>query len=64
MLTILSQKKNEEELIATSEEIYEDPEIDKVVISAGGGEVILSISGEELLRKILNGREKSSLLYR
>ena len=57
-------KKNEkEEVVALAEDIYEDHGIDKVVIVAGGREVILSISAEELLRRLLNKREKSSLMY-
>ena len=56
-------KKNEEEVIASADDIYEDPDIDKVVIDAGGREVIISIRTEKCLCKILNEREKSSLLY-
>ena len=56
-------KKNEEEVIATAEDIYEDPDIDKVVIVAGDQEIILSTRAEELMRRLLNKREKSSLLY-
>ena len=55
--------KNEEEVIASADDIYEDPDIDKVVIDSGDREVILSMHAEKRLRKILNEREKSSLLY-
>ena len=55
--------KNEEEVVGSADDIYEDPDIDKVVIDAGGREVILSIGAEKRLRKILNEREKSSSLY-
>ena len=55
--------KNEEEAVVSADDIYEDPDIDKVVIDAGDREVILSMRAEKRLRKILNEREKSSLLY-
>ena len=55
--------KNEEDVIASSDDIYEDSDIDKVVIDAGDKEVILSIHAEKRLRNILNEREKSFLLY-
>ena len=58
-----TSKKNEKEVIASSEDVYIDLHIDKVVIEAGGVEVTLSIRAEEYLRNILNKREKSSLLY-
>ena len=38
--------------------------IDKIAIDVGGKDVILSITAEEKLRKLLNKREKSSLLYK
>ena len=55
--------KNEEEVIASADDIYEDTDIDKVVIESGDREVILSMRAEKRLRKILNEREKISLLY-
>ena len=55
--------KNEKEVIASADDIYEDVDIDKVVIDSGDREVILSIRAEKRLLKILNEREKSSLLY-
>ena len=55
--------KNEEDVIASPDDIYEDSDIDKVVIEAGGKEIILSIRAEKRLLKILNEREKSSSLY-
>ena len=55
--------KNEEDVIASPDDIYEDSDMDKVVIDAGNKEVILSIRAEKRLLKILNEREKSSLLY-
>ena len=57
-------KKDEEEVVATAEDIYEYNGIDKIAIDAGGTDVILSITAEEKLRKLLNKREKSSLLYK
>ena len=57
-------KKDEEEVVVTAEDIYEYNGIDKVAIDAGGKDVILSITAEEKLRKLLNKREKSSLLYK
>ena len=57
-------KKDEEELVVTAEDIYEYSGIDKIAIDAGGKDVILSITAEEKLRKLLNKREKSSLLYK
>ena len=39
-------------------------DIDKIAIDAGGKDAILSITAEEKLRKLLNEREKSSLLYK
>ena len=57
-------KKDEEEVVATVEDIYEYNGIDKIAIDAGGTDVILSITAEEKLRKLLNKREKSSLLYK
>ena len=56
--------KKEEEVVVTAEDIYEYNGIDKVAIDAGGTDVILSITAEEKLRKLLNKREKSSLLYK
>ena len=56
-------KKREEEVIAKAEDIYEDADIDKVVIDVGDQEIILSARAEELLRRLLIKREKSSLLY-
>ena len=53
----------EEELVVTAEDIYEN-DIDKIAIDAGGKDAILSITAEEKLRKLLNKREKSSLLYK
>ena len=55
--------KNEKEIIASADDIYEDPDIDKVVIDSGDREVMLSIRAEKRLLKILNEREKSSSLY-
>ena len=55
--------RNEKEVIASADEVYEDTDIDKVVIDSGKREVILSIRAEKRLLKILNEREKSSLLY-
>ena len=57
-------KKDEEEVVVTAEDIYEYSGIDKIAIDAGGKDVILSITAEEKLRKLLNKREKSSLLYK
>ena len=55
--------KEEEEAVVTAYDIYEN-DIDKIAIDAGGKDVILSITAEEKLRKLLNKREKSSLLYK
>ena len=52
-----------EDVIASPDDIYEDSDIDKVVIDSGESEVILSIRAEKRLLKILNEREKSCLLY-
>ena len=57
-------KKDEEEAVVTAEDIYEYYDIDKIAIDAGGKDVILSITAEEKLRKLLNKREKSSQLYK
>ena len=57
-------KKDEEEVVVTAEDIYEYDGIDKVAIDTGGKDVILSITAEEKLRKLLNKKEKSSLLYK
>ena len=57
-------KKDGEEVVVTAEDIYEYNGIDKIAIDAGGKDVILSITAEEKLRKLLNKREKSSLLYK
>ena len=57
-------KIDEEEVVVTAEDIYEYDGIDKIAIYAGGKDVILSITAEEKLRKLLNKREKSSLLYK
>ena len=56
--------KKEEEVVVTAKDIYEYNGIDKVTIDAGGTDVILSITAEEKLRKLLNKRENSSLLYK
>ena len=58
-----SKKDEEEEAVVTAYDIYENG-IDKIAIDAGGKDVILSITAEEKLRKLLNKREKSSLLYK
>ena len=55
--------KNEKEVIASADDIYEDTDMDKVVIDSGDREVILLIRAEKRLLKILNERKKSSLLY-
>ena len=55
--------KNEEDVIASPDAIYEDSDVEKVVIDAGDKEVILSIRAEKRFLKILNEREKSSSLY-
>lgn len=60
----VSKEKNEKEVAVTAEEIYEYNGIDKVAIDVGDTVAILSISAEERLRKLLNEREKSSLLYK
>ena len=52
--------KNEEDVIASPDDIYEDSDIDKVVIEAGDREVILSIRAEKRLLKLLNERERCS----
>ena len=57
-------KKDEEEVVVTAEDIYEYNGTDKIAIDAGSKDVILSITAEEKLRKLLNKREKSSLLYK
>ena len=61
----LKKEKNEKEVVVTAEDIYQYNSIDKVAIDAGGTDVILylSISAEEKLRKLLDKRKKSSLLY-
>ena len=51
------------DVIASPDDIYEDSDVGRVVIDAGGKEVILSIRAEKRLLKILNEREKSSSLY-
>ena len=43
----------EEEAVVTAEDIYEYNGIDKIAIDAGGKDVILSITAEEKLRKLL-----------
>ena len=58
-----TSKNNEKEVIASSDDVYIDLHIDKVVIEAGRLEVTLSIRAEEYLRNLLNKREESSLLY-
>ena len=55
--------KNGEDITASPDDIYEDSDADRVVIEAGGKEIILSIRAEKRLLKILNEREKSSSLY-
>ena len=55
--------EEEEEAVVTAYDIYEN-DIDKIAIDAGSKDVILSITAEEKLRKLLNEREKSSLLYK
>ena len=57
-------KKDGGEVVVTAEDIYEYNGIEKVAIDAGNKDVILSITAEERLRKLLNKREKSSLLYK
>ena len=59
----VSKKEEEEDAIASPDDIYEDSDVGRVVIDAGDKEVILSIRAERRLLKILNEREKSSLLY-
>ena len=51
------------DVIASPDDIYEDSDVDRVVIDAGDKEVILSIRAEKRLFKLLNEREKSSSLY-
>ena len=53
----------EEEVIASRDDIQEDPDMDRVVIDADDKEVILSIRAERRLLKLLNEREKRSSLY-
>ena len=55
--------EEEEEAVVTAYDIYEN-DIDKIAIDTGSKDVILSITAEEKLRKLLNEREKSSLLYK
>ena len=57
-------KEEEEEAVVTAYDVYEKNDIDKIAIDAGGKDAILSITAEEKLRKLLNEREKSSLLYK
>ena len=64
IINYFGSKKDEEEVVVTAEDIYEYNGIDKISIDAGGKDVILSITAEEKLRKLLNKREKSSLLYK
>ena len=64
IINYFGSKKDEEEVVVTAEDIYEYNGIDKIAIDAGGKDVILSITAEEKLRKLLNKREKSSLLYK
>ena len=64
LIVYYSGSKKEEEVVVTAEDIYEYNGIDKVAIDAGGTDVILSITAEKKLRKLLNKREKSSLLYK
>ena len=47
------KKKKEDEVIILEKDIYEDLVIDKVVIVVDGTDVILSVSAEELLRRLL-----------
>ena len=63
IINYFGSKKDEEEVVVTAEDIYEN-DIEKIAIDAGGKDVILSITAEEKLRKLLNKREKSSLLYK
>ena len=60
---VSKKKKKEDEVIILEKDIYEDLDIDKIVIDVDGTDVILSASAEELLRRLLTKREKSSLLY-
>ena len=55
--------EEEEEAVVTAYDIYEN-DIDKIAIDTGSKDVILSITAEEKLRKLLNEREKISLLYK
>ena len=55
-------KKDEEEVVVTAEDIYEYNGMDKIAIDAGGTDVILSITAEEKLRKLLNKSETIMLL--
>ena len=63
IINYFGSKKDEEEVVVTAEDIYEYNGIDKIAIDVGGKDVIFSITAEEKLRKLLNKREKSSLLY-
>ena len=58
-----SKKRKEDEVIITEKAILHDLSIDKIVIDVDGKDVFLSASAEELLRRLLTKREKSSLLY-
>ena len=59
-----AKEKNKKGVVVTADDIYHYNGIDNVVIDVGGTDVILSITAEEMLRKILNRKEKSSLLYK
>ena len=60
---VSKKKKHEEETITLEKDIFEDTGIDKIVIVVDGTDVILSVRAEEYMRRLLNKREKSSLLY-
>ena len=58
-----TSKKKKDEVIILEKHINEDEDLDKIVIDVGGTDAFLSVSAEELLRKLSIKRQKSSLLY-
>ena len=57
-----NQKEKEQEAVVKASDIYEYVGVDKIVIKADGTEYVLSITGEERLRNLLNEKNKQEVV--
>ena len=57
-----SKNENKKETVLTAEKISHYSDTEKILIDAGGEDIVLSITAEEMLRKLLNEKNKQEVV--